>query len=177
MRALPQILIKGDMSTETSAPQLRPHFAPEPRRWIRPFGAPLPYCKKRHTCRLPGREPLLILTVRARIPKLDCRFRSRATAPWAGQGIGEAHLANKTSPGSFAVAAEVVRFGLRQSALQGCDSGGSLLALAPQSAGLVAVVTIIRDDLLSLFRDKSGQSGQAVQGGGPFRGRRLRWSS
>jgi hypothetical protein len=32
------------MSTETSAPRLRPHFTPEPHRWIRPFGAPLPYC-------------------------------------------------------------------------------------------------------------------------------------
>ena len=32
------------MSTETSAPRLRPHFIPEPHRWIRPFGAPLPYC-------------------------------------------------------------------------------------------------------------------------------------
>jgi hypothetical protein len=34
------------MSTETSAPQLRPHFTPEPHRWIRPFGAPPPYCSK-----------------------------------------------------------------------------------------------------------------------------------
>ena len=43
----PQILIKGDMSTETSAPQLRPHFTPEPHRWIRrPFGAPPPYCRE-----------------------------------------------------------------------------------------------------------------------------------
>ena len=39
VRAPPQILIKGDMSTETSAPQLRPRFTPEPHRWIRPFGA------------------------------------------------------------------------------------------------------------------------------------------
>jgi hypothetical protein len=45
VRALPQILIKGDMSTEKSGPRLRPHFTPEPRRWIRPFGAPLPYCR------------------------------------------------------------------------------------------------------------------------------------
>ena len=46
MRAPPQILIKGDMSTEKSGPRLRPHFTPEPRRWIRPFGAPIPYCSR-----------------------------------------------------------------------------------------------------------------------------------
>ena len=28
---------KGDMSTETSAPRLRPHFTPEPGRWIKAF--------------------------------------------------------------------------------------------------------------------------------------------
>jgi len=37
VRALPQILIKGDMSTETSAPRLRPRFALEPGRWIKAF--------------------------------------------------------------------------------------------------------------------------------------------
>jgi hypothetical protein len=30
-------LTKGDMSTETSAPRLRPHFTPEPGRWIKVF--------------------------------------------------------------------------------------------------------------------------------------------
>jgi hypothetical protein len=33
------------MSTEKSGPRLRPHFTPEPHQWIRPFGAPLPYCR------------------------------------------------------------------------------------------------------------------------------------
>ena len=30
---------KGDMSTETSAPRLRPHFTLEPGRWMKAFGA------------------------------------------------------------------------------------------------------------------------------------------
>ena len=45
------------MSTETSAPRLRPHFTPEPHRWIRPFGAPLPYCNRSTLLtKLPGLE-------------------------------------------------------------------------------------------------------------------------
>ena len=39
VRALPQILIKGDMSTETSAPRLRLHITLEPGRWMKAFGA------------------------------------------------------------------------------------------------------------------------------------------
>ena len=45
VRALPQMLIKGNMLTSMFGPRPQPDFTPEPRRWIRPFGAPLPYCK------------------------------------------------------------------------------------------------------------------------------------
>ena len=36
-----QLLIERSMSTGMSAPRLRPHFMPEPRRWIRLFDTPL----------------------------------------------------------------------------------------------------------------------------------------
>ena len=37
VRALPRLELTDDLSTETSGPRLRPHFTPEPRRWIRPL--------------------------------------------------------------------------------------------------------------------------------------------
>ncbi len=35
--AFPQLLTKGDMSTETSAPRLWPNFTLQPGRWIKAF--------------------------------------------------------------------------------------------------------------------------------------------
>jgi hypothetical protein len=37
--------VDGDRIIVPARSHRRPHFTAEPRRWIRPFGAPLPYCR------------------------------------------------------------------------------------------------------------------------------------
>jgi len=68
------------------------------------------------------------------------------------------------------VAAEVVLFGFGQKARRGCEGGSALLSLAALSAGLVAVIAAIPDELKPFFRDMSGKGGQGIQRGEPFRG-------
>jgi hypothetical protein len=41
------------------------------------------------------------------------------------------------------------------------------------SSGLVAVISIVPNNLLSFFRDKCGQGGEGVHGGEPFPGGRV----
>ena len=81
------------------------------------------------------------------------------------EGISEINFANQMSPGSSAVAPEVVLLGLRQTAHNGCSRSSAFSFLASLSAGLVAVIAAIADDLLPLFGNMSGQGGERIQGG------------
>ena len=66
-----------------------------------------------------------------------------AAAFGAGERIGSPDFADQPSPGAFAVAAEIVGFGLGRRERDRSDAGGALWLQAALSAGLVAVVAAI----------------------------------